>query len=163
MIIRVILGILFGGTAGFLINDEIVETFKKKGYRVTKQRLIILDALRNTTTHPTAEEIYELVKLQNPNISLGTVYRTLGALEELGLLQKISCGESYSRYDANVEKHYHAICLECDRVLDVSGNLLDDLEERFFVETGFTITEHRLELCGYCKDCKLKREMEDKS
>jgi len=142
-------------------NDKVIETFRKKGYRVTNQRLTILDVLRNTTTHPIAEEIYELVKLQNPDISLGTVYRTLGVLEELGLLQKISCGESHNRYDANVEKHYHAICLECGRVLDVSGDLLDDLEKRFFVETGFSITDHRLELYGYCKDCNLKRKMED--
>lgn len=140
-------------------NDKIVETFRKKDYRVTKQRLIILDTLRNTTNHPTAENIYDLVKLQIPDISLGTVYRTLGVLEELNLLQKISCGESYSRYDANVEKHYHAICLECGRILDVRGNLPDDLEEHFFVETGFTITEHGLTFGGYCKDCKPKKEV----
>lgn len=142
-------------------NDKVIETFRKKGYRVTNQRLAILDVLRNINTHPTAEEIYDRVKSQIPDISLGTVYRTLNVLEELGLLQQISCDESQSRYDANVEKHYHAICLECGRVLDVSGDLLDDLEERFFVETGFTITEHRLELYGYCKECNLKKKMED--
>ncbi|HIE26937.1 TPA: transcriptional repressor [Candidatus Poribacteria bacterium] len=134
-------------------NDELITAFKAKGYRITKQRLIILNALRNTATHPTAEEIYNMVKPQIPNISLGTVYRTLGALEELGLLQKLVYGGSFSRYDGNVNAHYHAVCLDCGKVLDVDEPVLSNLEERFSSETGFTIVGHKLEFHGYCKDC----------
>lgn len=139
-------------------NDEFIAAFKTKGYRITKQRLIILDALRNTTTHPNAEEIYNMVKPQIPNISLGTVYRTLGALEELGLLQKLVYGKSFSRYDGNVDVHYHAVCLDCGKVLDVDEPVLNNLEERFSSETGFTIVGHKLEFHGYCKDCSLKEK-----
>jgi len=139
-------------------KDKIIDTFRKKGYRITKPRLVILDILRNTTTHPTAEEVYDLVKPRIPNISLGTVYRTLNVLEELGLLRKLSCEQSFYRYDGNVNMHYHAVCLGCGRVFDVNGELLDNLlKERFSVETGFTITGHKLELYGYCNECKLKR------
>jgi len=142
----------------YIENDEFIAASRKKGYRVTKQRLIIFDTLRNTTTHPTAEEIYNMVKPQIPNISLGTVYRTLNALEKLGLLQKLSYGKSFSRYNGNVDTHYHAICLDCGRVFDVNGPVLDNLGERFSRNTGFTITGHKLELYGYCKDCDLKKD-----
>lgn len=141
----------------FTQNDEIISVFKKEGYRITKQRLSILDILRNTTAHPTAEEIYNMVKRQIPDISLGTVYRTLNILEELDLLQKLTYGESCCRYDGNVDTHYHAICLNCGRVFDVDEPVLDNLGERFSQKTDFTITEHRLELYGYCKDCEPKK------
>lgn len=138
-------------------NDEFISTFRRKGYRVTKQRLTILNALRNTTTHPTAEELYNMVKPHAPNISLGTVYRTLDLFEELGLLQKLPLGKSPSRYNGNVEMHYHAICLICGRVFDVNEPALGDLGKRFSEETGFEITGYKLEFYGYCKECSSKK------
>jgi len=139
-------------------NDELIAAFRTKGYRVTKQRLIILDAVRNTGNHPTVEEVYNMVKPQIPNISLGTVYRTLGVLEELGLLQKVVYGKSSIRYDSNLDAHYHAICLECGSLLDVDESVLGNIEARFPNETGFTIVGHKLEFYGYCKDCSLKEK-----
>jgi Fur family peroxide stress response transcriptional regulator len=139
-------------------NDEIIAAFRTKGYRVTKQRLIILDAVRNIENHPTVEEVYNIVKSKIPNISLGTVYRTLALLEELGLLQKIVSGQSSTRYDSNLEAHYHAICLNCGRLLDVDKSVLGDLEAHFPSEIGFTMVSHKLEFYGYCKDCSLKEK-----
>lgn len=137
-------------------NDGFIAAFKTKGYRITKQRMVILDVLRNTAIHPTVEEIYNMVKLQLPNISLGTVYRTLGTLKEIGQIQKLVSGKSFSRYDGNVGAHYHAICLDCSKVLDIDGPPLSNVEERFSSGKGFKIVGHKLEFYGYCKDCSLK-------
>jgi len=137
-------------------NKTISKKLRNGGYRVTESRLIILELLHNTTTHPTAEEIYNMVKPELPNISLGTVYRTLNVLEDLGLVRRLDCNQSISRYDGNVDMHYHAICLNCGKVLDVDGESLENLEERFSIEPGFKILNHKLQIYGYCKDCCLE-------
>jgi len=134
-------------------NDEIIAAFRTKGYRITKPRLIILNAIRNSEKHPTVEEVYNMVKPQIPNISLGTVYRTLGLLEELGLLQKVVYDQSSTRYDSNLEAHYHAICLDCGKLLDIVKSVLGNLEAHFPGDMGFTIVGHKLEFYGYCKNC----------
>ena len=139
-------------------NDELITAFRTKGHRITKQRLIILNAVRNTENHPTVEGIYNMVNPKIPNISLGTVYRTLSLLEELGLLQKVIYDQSSARYDSNLDEHYHAICLECGSLLDIDKSVLGDIGLDFPSETGFTIVGHKLEFYGSCKDCRLKEK-----
>ncbi|HID56462.1 TPA: transcriptional repressor [Candidatus Poribacteria bacterium] len=138
-------------------EDELIEVLRKSGYRTTRQRVAILKALRSSSTHPTAEELYSTVKSQIPNISLGTVYRSLDLFEKLGLLRKISLGEPPSRYNGNPKMHYHAICLSCGRVFDVDEPVPDDLGKRFSGKTGFEITGYKLEIYGYCKECRSKK------
>ena len=137
-------------------EDEFINALRKRGYRATRQRLTILKALRGSSTHPTAEELYNMVKPQIPNISLGTVYRSLELFERLGLLQKLSLGKSPCRYNGNPEMHYHAICLSCGRVFDVDEPVPNDLGRRFSEKTGFKITGYKLEFYGYCKECLSK-------
>ena len=103
----------------------------KKGFiRKTKQRDLILKTLRNTDTHPTADWIYEQVKKEMPNISLGTVYRNLGILKDLGEIIELNYGSKYSRYDGNAENHYHFVCTECEKVTDIKGCPVDKELER---------------------------------
>ena len=83
------------------------------GYRVTRQRRIILEELRKMDSHPTAAKVYEIVRHRLPNISLGTVYRNLNVLDDLGLLQKIQYGNA-SHYDGNLQRHYHLKCVQCE-------------------------------------------------
>src|SRR6056297_3643031 len=100
-----------------------------KNTRMTKQHKAILRVLKNTESHPTADWIYEQVKKEIPNISLGTVYRNLNVLSELGKIQILDYGSTYSRYDGNPKNHYHFRCEKCGRVYDINVDLFDDINK----------------------------------
>ncbi len=133
---------------------DIEERLKSKGYRLTEQRLAVWKALRNTTSHPDANWLYEVVRKELPHISLGTIYRTLGVLREVGLLQELDYSSSQSRYDGNTKNHYHLICTRCGRIEDLDFPLEEGLEKRAQAHTEFLIMEHRLEFYGLCPVCR---------
>ena len=123
-------------------------------FRNTKQREKILEILQGTTSHPTANWIYDKVKGEFPNISMGTVYRNLGVLEKMGKIQKLSCGATFDRYDANIEPHIHFVCRGCGNVSDIH----DEIPSRKLKETIANISLHidtyDLTCYGICKDCE---------
>lgn len=135
---------------------------KKRGFiRKTKQRELILKTLRSTNTHPTADWIYEKVKEEMPNISLGTVYRNLGILRDMGEILELNYGSNYSRYDGNPENHYHFVCVECNRVYDVKGvDINKDLEKEVAEKNNVKVFYHRTEFYGLCTECKNKIDQE---
>ena len=85
---------------------------------MTQQRKVILEELKKTNSHPGADEIYERVRKRLPQISLGTVYRNLEILSELGEIQNLELGGGLKRFDSNPKKHYHIRCIRCGRVDD---------------------------------------------
>ena len=124
--------------------------------RKSKQREAILRVVKGTTSHPTADWVYEQVRREIPNISLGTVYRNLKLLKQEGQILELNFGNTLVRFDGNTQYHYHFICEQCGRVFDVSS---DERMERAMLsriaqETGFRITLHRCELRGLCRDCQ---------
>jgi len=123
----------------------------------TRQRQAILDVLRNTDIHPTAEEVYEMVRKRLPRISLGTVYRNLEALSDHGLIQKLEIAGTQKRFDGRMDKHYHIRCVVCGRVADLPYQQIDVGEERFREATDFEIIGHRLEFWGICPQCQKAR------
>mgnify|MGYP001560062751 CR=1 FL=1 len=123
------------------------------GYRVTRQRQIILEELRKMEVHPTATEVYEVVRARLPNISLGTVYRNLNILEALGFLQKIQCGNT-SRYDGNLQRHYHLKCVECEKVYNVDSSIFQALDTHLLELEGFELLDYKLEFYGRCPSCQ---------
>lgn len=127
---------------------------KTIGSRITKQRQAILNVLRSTTTHPTADWIYEEVRKIIPNISLGTVYRNLGILKEMGELMELDFGSTFSRYDGNPTNHYHFCCNQCGHVYDLELTPLFNLEEEAAKQSEHIIKHHRLEFYGICKTCQ---------
>jgi Fur family peroxide stress response transcriptional regulator len=135
-------------------QEEISQRLNIKGYRLTKQRLAVLKALQGTKGHPDANWIYEKVRKEIPHISLGTIYRTLGILKEVGLLRELDYGSSLSHYDANTGNHPHVVCTNCARIDDLPLSLPDKLEEQASRITDFTVTDHRLEFYGLCPDCR---------
>jgi len=126
--------------------------------RMTKQRQVILEELRAVTSHPTADDMYDMVRRRLPNVSLGTVYRNLEILAESGVVQKIDIGGTKKRFDGNVAIHYHLRCEVCGRVDDVHLDPGVDLEEMAAMLTDYTILRHRLEFIGVCPGCQQKRE-----
>ena len=125
--------------------------------RMTSQREIILEELRGTTSHPTADELYVRVKKRLPRISLATVYRNLERMAEEGMIQKIEVAGAQKRFDGNPEFHYHIRCARCGRVDDVHVEPLEELEALVSREgdlQGYRLLGYRLELVGICPDCQ---------
>lgn len=122
--------------------------------KMTEQRQVILEELKKVSSHPTADEVFHMVRQRLPRISLGTVYRNLEILFENNLVHKLDWAGSQKRYDANVENHYHIRCVECNRVEDVTIDPLRQIEEAFKEHTDYAILGHRLEIIGVCADCR---------
>ncbi|MDQ0340029.1 Fur family peroxide stress response transcriptional regulator [Caldalkalibacillus uzonensis] len=133
-----------------------LDKLKKKGVRMTPQRHAILSYLINTMSHPTADEIYQALASQFPNMSVATVYNNLRLFKEAGLVQELTYGDASSRFDANVEEHYHVICRECGKIVDFHYPSLYDVERVASEKTGFDVEFHRMEVYGLCAKCKDK-------
>ena len=127
-----------------------------KSTRMTKQRKAILRVLKSTDSHPTADWIYEKVRKEIPNISLGTVYRNLNVLAEHDKIRVLDYGSNHSRYDGNPDQHYHFKCEKCGGVFDLMVDLSTNLNQKISEETGFIAKSHRLEFSGICPDCQQK-------
>ena len=121
--------------------------------RMTQQRRVILEELRKENIHPTADQLYEMVRKRLPRISLGTVYRNLEILTSLGEIQTLEVSGSQKRYDGIPNKHYHIRCVHCDRVDDAPIAPLNRLEDELYGATVYTIMGHRLEFLGLCPAC----------
>jgi Fur family peroxide stress response transcriptional regulator len=122
--------------------------------RRTKQKEAILEVLRGTNSHPTADWIYQEVRKEISNISLGTVYRNLRMLRESGEILEIDLCGTLARFDARKDNHYHFRCEECGQVFDVDMPVDVEIDRRATQKTGFKISCHRLEFRGVCKDCQ---------
>lgn len=122
--------------------------------KLTKQRQIILDELQKVRSHPSADEVYALVRRRLPRISLATVYRNLEVLAEAGLIKKLALAGSQKRFDGMVENHYHIRCLKCGRVDDVDLELLTLGDQSLDFLNGYQCLGHRLEFLGICPRCQ---------
>jgi Fur family ferric uptake transcriptional regulator len=125
--------------------------------RMTRQRRALLEAIEKSHAHPTADEVHRLVRRRLPRISLGTVYRNLEVLADLGMIQKVELGSGQRRYDAVREHHYHVRCQRCGRVEDVWLRRARGLETAAQRQSGYEITGHRLDFLGLCARCRTER------
>lgn len=147
-----------------LDREGFEKLLREKGLKVTTQRLAVLTVLsQKPDSHLTAEEIYDLVKVSNPEIGLATVYRTIQMLLELKIIDRINLDDGYVRYelghvyeDEDSHHHHHLICIKCGRVMSFQGDLLEEFEKRIEDKTGFQIQDHDVKLYGYCTDCLKK-------
>ncbi len=122
--------------------------------RKTKQKEAIINVLRQISSHPDADWIFEQVKKQIPNISLGTVYRNLRLLKEAGKIQELISTGEISHFDGNISPHYHFCCDCCGCIYDLDEAVDKTIEDRVARKTGFKVTHHHLELGGLCIDCQ---------
>ncbi|MFR5264007.1 Fur family transcriptional regulator [Clostridium sp.] len=139
--------------------EALKEQFKSKGYKLTPQRRAIVDnILNNNGKHLTAEEIYDEVKKQCPEIGLATIYRTILLLEEMGVIYKLDFNDGCSRYemanDSDQHRHHHLVCSTCGKVYEVEDDLLEDLENQIESKYGFIIEDHAVKFFGTCKECR---------
>jgi Fur family transcriptional regulator, ferric uptake regulator len=121
--------------------------------RLTPQRKVILDVLRSTQNHPTADEVFVMVRKRLPHVSLGTIYRNLDFLHSQGLIRKLDKVGPQMRFDAFVDPHLHVSCVQCGKVADLPWDAAS-VELRVENQTAFEVTGHWLELYGRCPDCQ---------
>ncbi len=145
-------------------EELLKKKLKEKGLKVTHQRLLVLSVLeQNNGKHMTAEDIYELVSEECPEIGLATIYRTLQLLRDMELVDRINLDDGCVRYeighllgDGAKHNHHHLICRGCGRVVPFDGDLLDDLERHIEESIGFHVLDHELKFYGLCRDCMKK-------
>jgi len=132
---------------------QICSQLRGHGRRLTPQRQAIIRALSQECQHPTADEIFRVVRERMPDISAATVYNTLNELSEMELLAEIPSVRGEHRYDANLDPHDHVVCVVCGCIEDVVSN---GISSRLTPADacGFEIIGHRLVFLGYCPACK---------
>lgn len=138
--------------------DEITQRLRDSGHRLTPQRMAVLKILASSAGHPSVEQVYDQVKLDFPMTSLGTVYKTVTLLKEMGEILELGFGDGSNRYDGNKSyPHPHLICIECNKIID--GDLTLDQEALRSLEqaSGYQILHPQISLYGYCPDCKEER------
>jgi len=121
----------------------------------TQQRRVILEEMEKADTHLTADEIYFLVKKRMAKVSVGTIYRNLGVLTELGLIDKVVTSlHEESHYEVHKEGHYHIICLRCNKIDDLEHYRALSIEPTAEKISGYKIKNHLIELHGLCQSCQ---------
>ena len=120
----------------------------------TRQRQVVLGELRKVTSHPTAADLYEIVRKRLPRISLGTVYRNLELLAENQTIQKLEMNGAEARFDGNPDRHCHARCNVCGRVGDLHSVPPDPLSKKIKKANGWEILGYRIEFEGTCPECR---------
>jgi Fe2+ or Zn2+ uptake regulation protein len=133
--------------------SEVREKLRGSGYTLTSQRRAVLEALSKAEGHPSAEDVYLLVKRENPRVALGTVYQALSVLEEVGVISSKHWAESPTRYDLNVEPHLDIRCTGCGLVSEVPGVDLGGVEARIGENTPYKVTRAMMVVEGLCPDC----------
>ncbi|MEG1705002.1 MAG: transcriptional repressor [Clostridia bacterium] len=124
--------------------------------RYSKHREEILNIIKNSDSHPTVEDIYISMREKIPNISLGTVYRNISILYEMGLIKKIPLNNRPDRFDKTLTNHYHMICKKCNQVYDIFSDELNMLNKNISNEVGHNIESSDITFYGICHECNLK-------
>ena len=125
--------------------------------RYSKQRAALIEILKSTDTHPTADWLYSELRNQFPNVSLATVYRNLRQLSEQGEILALLSGTEPEHYDGCIKDHYHFMCTKCGAVKDLDIDVLKGLNDEVSQKTGFEVSRHSLMFYGVCGDCLQKR------
>jgi len=125
----------------------------RKCRRSTQQRQVMLDELRKLTSHPTAVELHEIARRRLPKLSLGTVYRNLELLARMGAIRKLEIAGCETRYDGDLDRHYHVRCICCGRVDDMHGAAAVPLQSVSASSNGYEVIGHHLEFVGVCPAC----------
>ena len=135
--------------------EELVSSLREEGFRITPQRVAILDYLLKTDDHPSAEYIHKIIKKKYPMVSLSTVYKTLNLLREKKLVNEIEIGGE-SRFDANTDAHINLVCMNCGKIDDVDEDSLKEIQNRASKKSKYLILKGSFEMIGYCNNCKSK-------
>ena len=135
--------------------EQIVTSLRDEGFRITPQRIAIVDYLLKTGDHPSADLIHRVIRKKYPMVSLSTVYKTLELLKEKKLVNEIDV-EGEARFDAHTDEHINLVCMNCGKIDDIDEDSLREIQIKAAKKSKYLILKSSFELLGYCSDCKLK-------
>jgi len=134
--------------------DKVSELLKSAGEKCTEQRKLILKAMLELAKPVSADEVYEYLSWTN-KVGRTTVYRTLELFEKKKIVRRILFKDGIIRYEStHLRHHHHLVCLSCGKVFPLEDCLVASLEGSIIKDSDFLVTEHFLELYGYCRDCR---------
>lgn len=137
-------------------HARLAEYLSRHGLKQTRQREAILDSFLAAPGHMTSEELYELVREENPEIGAATVYRTLKLLVEAGLARAHQFRDGVTLYENEGRHHDHLICLGCGEIVEFRNQVIEDALAEVAQKASYRLTQHRLHLYGYCSKCSKK-------
>ncbi len=136
-------------------HATIVESLRQEGYRLTPQRMMILDIINDSVSHISAEEIHQKVRQQYPFVNISTIYRTLNLLKRLRLISETDLGEGYVRYELlERERHHHLVCRRCGESFALEHDFLKPLQLRLLKKYGFVADLDHFAIFGLCQRCR---------
>ncbi len=130
--------------------------------RNTIQRSLVFEAVNKLQCHATADEIYQTIMKEHPNISRATVYRNLKLLSETGEIRKMEIPGGPDRFDHRIQEHCHVRCEKCGRVFDVDMEYITGLEKNITESHGFAFTGYDILFRGICPDCQKSRKQQNR-
>ena len=134
---------------------SVSATLHELGYRLTPQRIMVLDAVEDADSHISVDEIYTQVLARYPHMNISTVYRTLELLEKLGLVTKTDLGDGRVRYHS-IKKgyHHHLVCQKCGVLIDIEESILSPLWAEILKKYDFRVNMKHLAFFGLCQKCR---------
>ena len=138
--------------------ERFASICREHGLSVTVQRRMILQAVLERADHPTADQVYELVKNRLPGLSRTTVYRVLETLVSYGVITKVCHPGAAVRFDPKVHRHHHLVCAHCHGIADYEDERLNELELPRIRPKGFEIQDFYIHFRGVCAACREKSE-----
>ena len=135
-------------------HESAIDRLRTQGYRMTPQRLSVLDIVASRSGHVGADEVWNRVKMQHPYVDLATVYRTLQLLKRIGVVTEVVIGNKlHFELTDQHNRHHHMVCSHCDAVQTLSPAYLDELSQRLQLEFGFTPDLENFTIGGTCDKC----------
>ena len=140
-----------------LLLEKFQSILKENTLKFTKQRELVLKFLYENDGHFTPEDIYNLLKQENPKINIGiaTVYRTLSLLETSQIASSISFGVQGKKYELGLKKHHdHLICTKCGDIIEFFDETIEQRQEDIAKKFNFQMTDHTMKIVGLCENCQ---------
>ncbi len=144
------------------LTEQFIKYLRDNGYLITRQRRRIAEIIFNSTGHLSVEDIQNLLRQKKIAASIASIYRTLDVLIKSNLVVQHRFGKRFKRFEAVLkDKHHdHLICTRCGKVLEFKNDAIEDLQVKVALEHDFNITNHKLDIYGYCNRCRAGVEKE---
>jgi Fur family peroxide stress response transcriptional regulator len=137
---------------------KLEEVCRERGLPLTTQRRTVFEVLLGRSDHPTADQIFETVQAQTPQISRRTVYRVLETLADLGLVRRVHHPGATARFDAKTHRHHHLVCMRCNKMVDLESPDLDQISLPRGKRQGFDVVDFSVQLMGMCPECRNEKK-----
>ena len=140
-------------------QEVFLKHLQMKGLKRTSQRDLILEVFLKTEAHLSNEDLYDLVKKEDPTVGQTTVYRTLKLLTEAGLAREVRFGDGRAHYEHNYkhQHHDHMICSACGQIIEFFSAELEAIQDEMAAKHDFEVTQHLLRIIGVCADCRARQ------